>query len=1070
MYKKIILSTILLLLAASFVTAADVRAPSASIRSIGQATAQGQANILIIARDLGMGNEGLSKVEVMNQETKEIIFSKNLNGEAVYAETIQITQDTIGTSTYILKVWDLAGNKAEDTTTITFVNNKPTVRITYPNGNEILARTININYTATDLDNDNIKINIYYTTDQGRNWKTIATNQDNTGTYEWNTTNLIDGEYYLRIVAKDSLGERSDLTDNSFTLSNTNPVITIQKINPRTISTGTVTINFTTNKLPAKFNVTVNGNNATQLSANDTTKTYIYTYEVTSSEPQGTAQIIIEMTDLAGLTTNQIMTILIDQTGANTTAEKPTEGSYLNNNKPEISLKLEDEQGINQSTITFTLDTTTINLTNSKLSYSTITKTLKYMPTENLTEGRHNITITAEDNLGNNVQKQWHFFIDTTKPTVNITAPANGTIITDKTFLLSTTINDANSITQSYAIAGGKRYNLTAGQATITTKYVTDVIVNAVDEAGNTGTNKITIIPRVDETAPTINNTTPTGMVNTGTPTITAEIHDISQIDESSIRLTIDGTTYNTTATEMNWTAPTLTFTPTVSLADGQAVTVTLNASDTKGNNATKSWSFIIDTTNPTVNITAPANNTEQNSSLTVSYNITELNLDYVQARVDTGAWTNITSQTQHTFDSLTMGVHDLTIKATDKAGSSGQDTIRINVTQDISPPQVTFNTPYNGQRIRTNNFTINVTITDNVAVDNATLTIGSTNYNLTNVSANEYITNVSLNDGTYNLQVSANDTAGNEINETIQVEVNTGIIDGTLTGKVKDQNGNVIFNAQVNAYLNGRLMNSTTTSADGSYTMLIEYGSYTINATKTGYTQGNTTATITAGQTTTKDITLTKGDDVSIDSITFTGAKIEGQNITITADILKDNIEKENVNISLYVNDLIISTKTIEITQNKKINFTWEAIKGTQTVKVSANTLKDESDILNNNKTEQITIKGLDEVIEMELFAPPYNLGSSETFYAVVVLTNIGTETILNIPINLTAEQGITRISPEQAIVSSLQAGNATTETWQLRTGTANTTAAPNSIYATIMTIINATETVQSAPGQGFN
>ena len=69
MYKKIILGIILLILAVNFAAAADVRVPSASIRSVGIATSQGQANLIIVARDMGYGNVGLGKVQVVREST-----------------------------------------------------------------------------------------------------------------------------------------------------------------------------------------------------------------------------------------------------------------------------------------------------------------------------------------------------------------------------------------------------------------------------------------------------------------------------------------------------------------------------------------------------------------------------------------------------------------------------------------------------------------------------------------------------------------------------------------------------------------------------------------------------------------------------------------------------------------------------------------------------------------------------------------------------------------------------------------------------------------------------------------
>jgi hypothetical protein len=1072
---KIILGIILLILAASFAAAADVRVPSASIRAVGIATSQDQANLIIVARDMGYGNEGLGKVQVVLESTGAVEYEENLDYIAIWADTLTVTQNNPGTHTYVLKVWDKAGNYAQDTVTIEYVNNQPDLQVVYPNGGEILARVIDIQYIAADIDGDDVKIDLYYTNNYGATWESIASNQENTGSYLWNTTNLPDGEYYIRADAKDTEGNKEyDLSDNFFNLSNTNPVITINSISPASIFTGTVTINFTTSKIAALTNVSVNGNNATLIT--NQTYDYIYTYDVTMSDTEGTTNVTINMTDLAGLTATTIGTFVIDRTGANMTAEIPSNGTYVADNRPLISLDMDEPRGINESTIRLILDGTVYDTGSVELDYAVSSQIVTLTLAANLTEGLHNVVVSADDMLGNSATYSWEFYVDTIKPVVVINTPAENETITGYTFTLSATITEANSLTEFYAVGGGQTYNLTQSgndyTATIDTKYTGSVTVYATDIAGNQGTAVVNIIPAVDEINPVINNTSPVqgALLNDNWPTITADIYDASGINESSIVIVVDGTSYTTANLGVSWNSPTLTFMPLNPLSDGDSISVTVNASDTVGNNATKTWSFRIDSTSPIVSITSPAANSEQNSSVAVSYTITEPNLEQVQARLGTGNWTNITSNTTYTFTSLPLGLNTLTIRATDYAGNSGEDSVIVNVTQDISAPTIAFITPFDGERIRNNNFTVDANVTDNVALDTVELRVGSNVYNMTNVSADMYTANLSLADGNYNLILFSNDTAGNNQTEQIAVEVNTEGIYGIWTGTVTDQNGQPVFNSLVEAYLSGRLMNSTTTSADGSYTMIVEYGSYTVNVSKAGYTPASAAATVVAGQTTIRNIQLTKGDDLSVDSVSFAGTEVEGQTITITAALSKDNANSETVNVSLYVGGQLQGSKTVAITQSQTVQFTWTAVQGINDVLVSAEQLSGETNILNNDKAAQITIKGIEDVMALDLFAPPWNLSSSSTYYVAVIATNLGTETLANIPVNVSAVPGINVNAPATQTITSLDSGKSTTLTYSITTGTADNGTVPNVITATILGQVNATDTVQSGTGQGFN
>jgi hypothetical protein len=137
-----------------------------------------------------------------------------------------------------------------------------------------------------------------------------------------------------------------------------------------------------------------------------------------------------------------------------------------------------------------------------------------------------------------------------------------------------------------------------------------------------------------------------------------------------------------------------VTYTPASAILDGSH-TVTISVSDNDGNAATaKSTTYTIDTTPPTLNITAPADNlVTATASLTVSGKTND-NTSSPVTVVITLNGTNqgtVTVATDGSFSkavTLKEGSNTLVVKATDAAGKASS--ITRTVTLDTSVPKVT--------------------------------------------------------------------------------------------------------------------------------------------------------------------------------------------------------------------------------------------------------------------------------------------------------------------------------------------------------------------------------------------
>ncbi|MFW9856219.1 MAG: S8 family serine peptidase [Candidatus Thorarchaeota archaeon] len=107
----------------------------------------------------------------------------------------------------------------------------PLIAVTSPNGGETVSGTVTITWTASDQDANPLTFELYYW--DGATWKEI-TSGISTTTYVWDTTNVLDGDFYqIKVIVSDGALENEDISDGSFTIDNDGQVIT----NPSTPTT-----------------------------------------------------------------------------------------------------------------------------------------------------------------------------------------------------------------------------------------------------------------------------------------------------------------------------------------------------------------------------------------------------------------------------------------------------------------------------------------------------------------------------------------------------------------------------------------------------------------------------------------------------------------------------------------------------------------------------------------------------------------------------------------------------------------------------------------------------------------
>lgn len=133
-----------------------------------------------------------------------------------------------------LKVWakDEAGNISNTSTdlAVTLDLTAPLITLTsLTGGNKILGGSVQ-NITWTPASDDNLAstpISLEYSTDSGSNWTSIATNEDNDGSYSWTVPSLTNTSARVRVIASDSFSNQGfSASSSDIIIDSTGPDLT----------------------------------------------------------------------------------------------------------------------------------------------------------------------------------------------------------------------------------------------------------------------------------------------------------------------------------------------------------------------------------------------------------------------------------------------------------------------------------------------------------------------------------------------------------------------------------------------------------------------------------------------------------------------------------------------------------------------------------------------------------------------------------------------------------------------------------------------------------------------------
>ena len=381
----------------------------------------------------------------------------------------------------------------------------------------------------------------------------------------------------------------------------------------------------------------------------------------------------------------------------------------------------------------------------------------------------YTVTVKAFDIASNFATDTVNFNVDKVAPTVVIDSPAANALIDTDATTIQYTGADIDSGIDHYML---KLDNGAWVDNGLTTSNLYEnleegghtVSVKVYDLAGNDFTTTVGFT--IDTFAPDVSISSPYDdqIFNTENITMTWYGSDTTTgLEHFEVRL--DGNA---------WIQKAQLTSHEFSMVDDGYHSIYVRAYDMTGNYESATVHVTIDTINPAVSIQTPLDSSEFNTtSVVVTWTGSDMGsgMDYYSIRLDGRAWTNVGLATSRTLSSLSDGTHEIRVRAFDEAGNKNTDLITIMI--DTLPPVLDIPLDFDGSIFNTSNVFVDWEGSDehsgiaryNLKLDSETwFSVGPTSqYTLTSVS-----------DGDHQLDIMAEDNAGNTVTKSALFMVDT--------------------------------------------------------------------------------------------------------------------------------------------------------------------------------------------------------------------------------------------------------------------------------------------------------
>ncbi|MBN8654532.1 MAG: sortase [Anaerolineae bacterium] len=368
-----------------------------------------------------------------------------------------------------------------------------------------------------------------------------------------------------------------------------------------------------------------------------------------------------------------------------------------------------------------------------------------------LSDGSHTFQVRAIDNAGNvdSTPASYTWTVDTTAPAAPVvTTPANGSVISNPTPLVSGTAEPNSTVT--VYIDGSPVGTATAdgsGDWNYTPAALSDgshtVRATSTDAAGNTSPNSNTNTFTVDTVAPdTTITANPTNPTNSSNASFSFTGNDSGGSGVASFQCQLDGGGFSACTSPQNY----------VGLSDGSH-TFQVRAIDVAGNVDTTpaSYTWTIDTAAPDTTIDSNPTNPSNDNTPTFTFSSPDVTATF-QCSIDGGAFSACT--TPNTLATLADGLHTFAVRAVDLLGNTDASPATYTWTIDTIAPDTNIDSsPADPSNDNTPTFTFSspdVTATFQCSIDGGAFSACTTPDTL------------ALADGLHTFAVRAVDPAGN--------------------------------------------------------------------------------------------------------------------------------------------------------------------------------------------------------------------------------------------------------------------------------------------------------------------
>lgn len=311
----------------------------------------------------------------------------------------------------------------------------------------------------------------------------------------------------------------------------------------------------------------------------------------------------------------------------------------------------------------------------------------------NLAEGENTITVVATDNPGNSTTETRTGTRDSTAPTIALTAPTIGQIVSNANFTVKGTVSDDRSGVSGVTVNDGAASvsNGIFSKPITLSEGVNQVTAVATDIAGNTATASGSVL--LDTIPPTLNVTYPAANLITNQPSLTV-IGTASDNGSGLASVLVNGQTVPVNGE--SWSAD-------LTLQEGQNQIV-VTATDRAGLTTTITRDVQLDTQKPVLTLVSPPEGWLGTNTPTATFRATDedggsgVNINSVVVKLDDMVQTSgITINGADIIftppSPLNDGQHVITVTVEDMAGNVRGLSASYGI--DTIPPELTINEPW---------------------------------------------------------------------------------------------------------------------------------------------------------------------------------------------------------------------------------------------------------------------------------------------------------------------------------------------------------------------------------------